>query len=271
MNGSAPTNDPAYTHKLAPTAGAPATDSAPTIVLVHGAFADSSGWSSVIARLQAGGFTTLAVANPLRGLTTDSDYVRSVLATIAGPIVLVGHSYGGAVITNAAEGNPDVVALVYINAFALDEGESVVGALSLGGGHSELANHLIIRAVPDDAGAEAEAYIDPVHFHRLFAQDLDLDHAALLASVQRPASLATLGTPSGPAAWKSIPSWYLVSLRDNVIPPQAERAMARRAGATTVEITSSHAVMLSHPDKVADLVAQAADAVGDIVDDEQAG
>lgn len=256
----------------ASTFGAPfssATEFSPTIVLVHGAFADSSGWSEVIARLQSEGFSALAVANPLRGLASDSDYVRSVLSTISGPIVLVGHSYGGAVITNAAAENSDVAALVYISAFALDEGESVVGALSLGGGHSELANHLIIRPVPEEA--EAEAYIDPVHFHRLFAQDLDLRHAAWLASTQRPASLATLGMTSGAAAWKSIPSWFLVSSRDNVIPAPAQHVMASRAGATTVEVNSSHAVMLSHPDRVADLVLQAADAVGDILGDEQAG
>ncbi|AWB89567.1 alpha/beta fold hydrolase [Salinibacterium hongtaonis] len=243
--------------------------SAPTIVLVHGAFADSSSWAAVISRLHSQGYPTLAVANPLRGLTSDSDYTRSVLATIAGPVVLVGHAYGGAVITNAAVGNPRVDALVYLSAFALDDGESVVGALALGG-RSELPDHLIMRSVPGEV--EAEAYLDPVHFHRLFAQDLALDHAAWLASAQRPASLATLGTPSGQAAWRSIPSWYLLASRDNIIPPVAQHAMARRAGATTVEINSSHAVMLSHPERVAEIVMAAADAVSrSVIDDERAG
>ncbi|PJJ63588.1 alpha/beta fold hydrolase [Compostimonas suwonensis] len=228
--------------------------SSSTVVLVHGAFADASGWTGVIERLQEKGYPVLAPANPLRGIGADAAYLSAVLSTIPGPIVLVGHSYGGAVITNAALGNENVAGLVYITAYALDEGEAVAQANELGGGHTEVTEHLVIRPFPGAAEGDADAYIDPEHFPRLFAQDLPLPEAQALAVSQRPGALASLGIPSGSPAWKAIPSWYLVASSDNIIPPEAERFMAERAGATTVEIESSHVPMISHVDEVTDLI-----------------
>lgn len=236
----------------------PAPGPKPTIVLVHGAFADSSGWNEVTERLQKRGYTVLAASNPLRGLTTDAAYVKSILETIEGPIVLVGHSYGGAVITNAAAGNPNVVSLVYVAAYALDAGERLIDANELGGGHSELAEHLVIRPYPGAPEGDADGYIDPAFFRELFAADLSKKEAAVLAASQRPAALQALFTPSGEPAWKTIPSWYVVASEDNTIPPEAERAMAERAGSETVEIRSSHVVMMSHPGEVADVILDAA-------------
>lgn len=242
------------------TAGAPARPAAvkPTIVLVHGAFADSSGWSVVGAALQAQGYPVLAFSNPLRGIAYDSEYLRTFLGTLKGPIVLVGHSYGGAVVTNAATGNPNVKSLVYIAAYALDEGESVQAANALGGGHTEVTSHLVVRPFPGAAPMDGDAYIDPAHFPRLFAQDLPAVVAKSMAGSQRPGALAALGLPSGPPAWKTIPSWYMVAKNDRIIPPQAERAMAARAGSKTVEVASSHVPMLSQPLKVLALIQSAA-------------
>jgi pimeloyl-ACP methyl ester carboxylesterase len=231
----------------------------PTIVLVHGAFADSSGWNDVTERLQKKGYTVLAASNPLRGLPTDAAYVRSILETIEGPIVLVGHSYGGAVITNAATGLANVEALVYVAAYALDEGERLVDANALGGGHTDLADHIVIRPYPGAPEGDADGYIDPAFFHELFAQDLPPKQTAVMGASQRPAALSALFTPSGVPAWKTIPSWYLVASQDHTIPPEAERVMAERAGATTVEIDSSHVAMMSHPDEVIDLILDAAE------------
>jgi pimeloyl-ACP methyl ester carboxylesterase len=230
----------------------------PTIVLVHGAFADSSGWNAVSDRLFSDGYQVIAFSNPLRGPQTDGEYLRQFLTTIDGPVVLVGHSYGGAVISNAATGNPNVKALVYVAAYAPDEGESVAAANALGGGHTEVTDHLVVRPYPGAAPGDGDAYIDPAHFHRLFAQDLPRDTTRFMAATQRPGALAALVTPSGPPAWKTIPSWYLVARQDRIIPPEAERAMAERAGATTVEINSSHVAMMSHPGDVTKLILQAA-------------
>ena len=230
----------------------------PTVVLVHGAFADSSGWNAVASRLLRNGYPVLAFSNPLRGPLDDAAYLRDFLDTIEGPVVLVGHSYGGAVITNAANGDPDVTALVYVAAYAPGEGESVAAANTLGGGHTEVTDHLVLRPFPGSAGGNADAYIDPAHFHRLFAQDLGPRTAEVMAATQRPGALAALVTPSGPPAWESIPSWFLVASQDRIIPPEAERAMAERAGSTTVEIDSSHVAMMSHPAVVVRLVRDAA-------------
>lgn len=230
----------------------------PTIVLVHGAFADSSGWSVVGAALQAEGYPVLAFSNPLRGIQYDSEYLREFLSTIQGPVVLVGHSYGGALITNAATGNPNVKSLVYIAAYALDEGESVQAANALGGGHTEVTDHLVLKPFPGAAGGDADAYIDPVFFPELFADDVPEAVAKTMASAQRPGALASLVTPSGVPAWKSIPSWYMVAKNDRIIPPEAEREMAARAGATTVEVNSSHVPMISQPFKVIALIKSAA-------------
>jgi pimeloyl-ACP methyl ester carboxylesterase len=228
----------------------------PTVVLVHGAFADASGFNDVIANLQRRGYPVYAPANPLRGLAGDSAYIRSVLATITGPIVLVGHSYGGAVITNAATGNPHVTALVYVAAYALDQGESVGAANDLGGGTTELTKHLVLRAFP--GSPYPDGYIDPAFFHDIFAADLPTKQTKVMAAAQRPAALSALAEPSETPAWRTTPSWYLVARQDHAIPPQAERAMAARAHAYTVEIDSSHVAMTSHPTAVTDLILTAA-------------
>jgi pimeloyl-ACP methyl ester carboxylesterase len=229
----------------------------PTIVLVHGAFADASSWADVIKRLQKQGYTAYAFANPLRSISGDAEYLRYFLSTLTGPIVLVGHSYGGAVITNAATGNPNVKALVYIAAYALDEGESPTEANALGGGQSELGEHLIVRPFPGGGTTDADTYVDPAFFRELFAADLPAKDVAVIAASQRPTAASIFVEPSGPPAWKTIPSWYLVAKDDNAIPPEAERFMARRARARIVEICSSHVAMVSHPGTVTELIVEA--------------
>jgi pimeloyl-ACP methyl ester carboxylesterase len=248
-------SDASLVHQL--TSCSPARHAKPTVVLVHGAWADASSWSGEVTTLQRAGYDVRAIANPLQDLTTDSQYVADYLKTIRGPVVLVGHSYGGAVITNAATGDPDVQALVYIAAFALAEGESVAQASALAGGSNDLLSHIVLR--PFGPGAnDQDAYIDPVFFRQTFAQDVSRRTTDVMAVSQRPAALATLGEPSGPPAWAEIPSWYLVAHNDNTIPPVAERAMAQRAGSHTVEIKSSHVAMISHPAVVTRLVERAA-------------
>ena len=236
----------------------------PTVVLIHGAFADASGWGGVITRLAAAGYTSYAPANPLRSVSGDAAYVRSFLSTIEGDVVLVGHSYGGAVITNAAVGADNVKALVYIAAFALDEGESAGAGTALGsdGPPPDLTQVVDIRPFPHAGEGNGDAYLKVEIFPQAFCQDLPAELAAVMAAGQRPAALATLVEPSGPPAWKTVPSWYLVASEDRVIPPAAERVMAARAGATVVEIDSSHVAMISHPDEVTALIRQAIDAVG---------
>jgi len=234
----------------------------PTIVLVHGAFADASGWGGVITRLEERGYTVLAPANPLRGVATDSAYIASVLATITGPIVLAGHSYGGEVITNAATGNPNVKALVYIAAFAPDAGETAGGILAQFPGSMLTPPNLILRPFPQpDGSTGTDAYINPTVFREAFCADCSAATAAVMAATQRPAALATLSEPSGVPAWRTIPSWYLVASQHHAIPPAAERFMAARMHARTVQINSSHAAMVSHPGAVTDLILSAAQAV----------
>ncbi|GAA3207517.1 alpha/beta fold hydrolase [Dactylosporangium siamense] len=224
----------------------------PTVVLVHGAFADASGWNGTVQRLQDGGYPVVAVANPLRALASDAAYVAAVLASITGPVILVGHSYGGAVITNAATGNPNVKALVYIAAFAPDEGESAF-ALSAGGTLQD-----VVASVPvpiPGGGTDVELSIRPQEFRKAFISEVGPATALALAATQRPVTLTALGSPSGPPAWRSIPSWYAVSGADQAIPPASQRAMAKRAGAHTVEVPrGSHAYFVTHPDVVVDLV-----------------
>ncbi len=227
-------------------------------MLVHGAFADSSGWNAVASKLMHQGYRVIAFSNPLRGPRADGEYLRQFLTTIPGPIVLVGHSYGGAVITNGATGNSNVKSLVYVAAYALDKGESVSAANELGGGHTNVTSHLILRPYPGAAAGDGDAYIDPAWFHRLFAQDLPRSTADVMAATQRPGALAALVTPSGLPAWETIPSWYLVAEQDRIIPPEAERAMAARAKAKTVSINSSHVAMMSHPGTVVHLIKSAA-------------
>ncbi len=243
------------------SSAAPAVSaSKPTVVIVHGAFADASGWTGVIKRLQRQGYTVIAPANPLRGVASDAAYIRSFLATIDGPIILVGHSYGGMVITNAATGNPNVKALVYVAAYAPDEGDTIASLEQLAPGGGIGPGTLTLRPFPaPDGGQALEGYIRTDAFLGLFAADLPADTAAAMAASQRPAALSTLGEPSGPPAWKSIASWYLVAGRDNAIGSAVERIMAQRIGAHTVEVEgASHAVMISHPDATTHLILRAA-------------
>lgn len=233
-------------------------DPKPTVVLVHGAFADASGWSGVIAELRGDGYPVLAPANPLRDLAGDSAYLASVLSTITGPIVLVGHSYGGAVITNAAVGNSNVKALVYIAGFAPQEGESIFALTGLYPG-SLLPQNIVARPFPQaDGGTGIDAYINPVTFREVFAADVSRSTAATMATTQRPITLAAGNAASGVPAWQTIPSWYMVARADHAIPPQAERFMAARAGAHTVEVNTSHVAMVVQPGAVADLIESAA-------------
>ena len=242
---------------------APATASAaskPTVVLVHGAFADASGWTQVIDGLQRRGYPVLAPANPLRGVATDAAYLRNVLAQIKGPIVLVGHSYGGFVMTSAATGNANVKALVYIAAFAPAEGETVQGLTARAKGSLLGPETLEIRTFPAPDGTPVpEGYIKTSAFRAVFAADLPKRVTDVLAASQRPAALATLGEPSGPPAWASIPSWALVASADKTIGAANLRFMAKRSKAKTVELKgASHAVLLSRPKETTQLILTAA-------------
>ncbi|MFF4960743.1 alpha/beta fold hydrolase [Streptomyces sp. NPDC001222] len=239
----------------------------PTVVLVHGAWADSAGWSGVVKQLQADGYTVTAPANPLRGLQSDAAYLADYLKTIHGPIILVGHSYGGAVITDAATGNPDVKALVYVAAFAPDKGESAV-AISAKFPGSHLSDDpdapvpTALNAVPftqPDGSTGTDLYLKPDKYRDVFLSDrLSKARAAELAATQRPVTAQALGEPSGTPAWKTIPSWYLVARADHAIPAAAERFMASRAHAHTTEVNAPHAVQLTDPGAVTHLVEQAA-------------
>ncbi|MDH6553691.1 pimeloyl-ACP methyl ester carboxylesterase [Streptomyces sp. SAI-117] len=238
------------------SATAPTTASTPrpTVVLVHGAFADSSSWDAVTSRLEDRGYPVIAVANPLRGLAGDSAYLSSVLDTIPGPIVLAGHSYGGAVITDAAVGHRNVKALVYIAAFAPDQGESSLEILGEYPG-SRLPSALTVRPFP---GGQ-DAYVNPADFRQVFAADVPARKVRLMAAGQRPAALAAFAEPSSSPAWKSIPSWFLVAGADRAVPPAAEQAMAVRAGSRTEVIRgASHAVLVSHPGATTRLIEAAA-------------
>ncbi|MGY5032966.1 alpha/beta fold hydrolase [Streptomyces sp. 900116325] len=226
----------------------------PTVVLVHGAFADSSSWDAVTSRLVRQGYPVIGVANPLRGLSGDSAYVSSVLDSIPGPVILVGHSYGGAVITDAAVGHSNVKALVYVAAFAPDQGETGLSILDKYPG-SQLPPALTVRPYP---GGQ-DAYVNPASFRQVFAADVPAGKTRLMAAGQRPASLAAFAEPSSTPAWKTIPSWFLVAGADNAIPPAAEKAMAQRAGSHTEVVRgASHAVLVSHPGATTDVIEAAA-------------
>jgi len=217
---------------------------------------DASGWNAVADQLQRKGYQVIAPANPLRSVSNDAQYLASVLATISGPIVLVGHSYGGAIITNAATGNPNVKALVHIAAFAPDQGETLGQLLAMNPGSEAVPPNLTFRPYPGGV----DTYITPSAFHEVFCADVPARTAAVMAAEQRPLDAGTLGEPSGPPAWKTIPSWYLVAKDDHAIPPATERFMAQRAGSTVREVRSSHVAMISRRDDVTDLIVDAAQA-----------
>ena len=221
-----------------------------TIVLVHGAFADASGWRDVIPILQRDGFSVIAVQNPLISLASDVAATRRLIEAQRGPVVVVGHSYGGAVMTGAAAGNPNVRALVYIAAYAPDAGESI-GALNARFPQTELGTALIV----DAAGF---LYVDAAKFRPLFAADVPERETRVLAVTQKPLAATAFGQTLQQAAWRTIPSWYLVAQEDQAINPDLERFMAQRMGARTREIKSSHVPFVSHPHKVAELIEEAA-------------
>jgi pimeloyl-ACP methyl ester carboxylesterase len=234
----------------------------PTIVLVHGGWDNSSGWNDVITKLQRRGYPVIAPANPLRSLSGDAAYVSSVLDTIQGPIVLVGHSYGGAVITNAAVGHDNVEALVYIAAFAPDAGESLVQLVTMNPGSEIGPSTLITRPYPLPDGTQGtDLYLTREGLGTAFAADVPRKTQDQMFATQRPFSEEAFASPSGEPAWKAIPSWYLVASRDRAIPPATQRFMAERAGAQTSEVRSSHVPQISHPDKTVDVILQAAGSI----------
>jgi pimeloyl-ACP methyl ester carboxylesterase len=226
-----------------------------TIVLVHGAFADSSSWNGVVPRLREQGHEVVAVANPLRGLEGDAAYVASVVRSVAGPVVLVGHSYGGVLISHAARELTNVEALVYIAAFQPDTDESAL-ALATRFPGAKLGPDTTSVLVHD---GEPELRINAADFREVFAGDLPADTTATMAATQRPVAerALTTGLPGKPA-WRELPSWALVATADNAIPAEAQEFMAERAGSHVVRVDASHAVSVSRPDAVADLVLAAA-------------
>jgi pimeloyl-ACP methyl ester carboxylesterase len=232
----------------------------PTIVLVHGAWADASSWSKVVTRLQNDGYTVAAVANPLRSLSGDAAYVRTYVESVSGSVILVAHSYGGAVITNAATGLLNVKALVYINAFAPDEGES---ATALAGPDSALSvpdPTTVFDFVPATLPltADTDLYLKKSTVFASFATGLSSQEKALVAATQRPATIGALNEPSGAPAWRTIPSWYLIGRADKIIPATAERAMAERAGSVISEYGAGHLGLMSDPATVTREIERAA-------------
>lgn len=232
--------------------------SPPTIVLVHGAWADASSWSRVVSTLQDEGYKVRAIANPLRSLSGDAASVRAFLDSLTGPIVLVGHSYGGAVITNAATGNPSIKALVYVDAFAPDTGEN---ATALAGPDSALSVDptTVFDLVPPTfpPTAASDLYLKESTVFTSFANGLSDDEKAVVFATQRSATVGALGEPSGTPAWRTIPSWYVLGTRDKIIPPSVQRSMAERAGSTIVEFDAGHVGLMSDPKTVTQVIEQA--------------
>lgn len=230
----------------------------PTIVLVHGAWADASGWTAEVKALTRQGYPVIAPATPLRGLASDAAYLRSILETIPGPVVLVGHSYGGAVITNAATGLANVKALVYIAAFVPDAHEPVAQLVGQFPGSLATEANLDARPYPLGNGDYGvDLYLKREIFREAFAGDLPVGQTTVMQATQRPFSLASLTEPSGEPAWKTIPSWYLMATADRTIPPAAQAFMSQRAGSTVVKVRSSHVAMQSHPAETVALIERA--------------
>jgi pimeloyl-ACP methyl ester carboxylesterase len=228
----------------------------PTIVLVHGAFAGSSSWNGVIAKLTKQGFPVIAAANPLRGVASDAAAVSAILRYIPGPVVLVGHSYGGPVITETANDNHNVKALVYVAGFAPDTGESSVALSAMLPG-STLGEAIVSVALP---GGGQDLYIKPEKFHAQFAADVSPAEAAIMAATQRPVTQSALAEESGVASWKTLPSYMIYGSADKNIPPAVMKFMANRAHARKAIVIDggSHALMVSHPDEVSALIEVAA-------------
>lgn len=242
------------------TATASSHSGRPTIVLVHGDWADASSWTGVLERLHAKGYTVVAPPNPLAGPASDGAYLASYLKSIAGPIVLVGHSYGGFVITNGATGNPNVKALVYIDAFMPDRGETLGGLAAKGG---SCIGQTALSPVPHDGGVDLylkwEASPPYEGFTKCFANGVDPKQAAILAAEQRPAAAAQFDEASGEPAWKTIPSWSLVGTEDHVIPTALQEQMAHRAGAHITTVDAGHLSLITHPAAVTNVILAAAD------------
>ena len=240
------------------------SEQTPVIVLVHGAWADASGWSAVILRLQDDGFTVYAPPNPLRGLPQDSAYLRDFLTknpALAGqPVVLAGHSYGGAVVTNAATGDPRVRALVYVDAFIPDQDETIGQLAAAQPGSCLLGNPADIfdsAPYPGGQAGDVDLYIKPSLVPGCFANGLDPRQVAVIAATQRPLPASAFAEPSGPPAWKTIPSWAVIGTADQVIPPAELTFMAKRAGAQITEVNAGHLSMIADPQTVAEVIEQA--------------
>jgi pimeloyl-ACP methyl ester carboxylesterase len=240
----------------------PQDGSRPTVVLVHGAFADGSSWNGVVERLQAEGVRVTAPANPLRGISHDSAYINNLLRQIPGPVIAVGHSYGGAVITNAATDADNAVGLVYVAAFAPDEGERL-GEIEDDSRDSVLNASLMPLNYPTGEGQETavEFAIDPEKFHDAFAADLPEEQTAVMAATQRPVAESAFSEPNGEPAWKKLPSWAVVASGDKAAGTDVVRSMAERAGATITEAEGSHVIMVSQPQVVAEAILTAVAAV----------
>ena len=221
-----------------------------TVVLVHGAFAESSSWDGAIEPLVAEGHSVVAAANPLRGLASDAQSVTDLVRTIEGPVVLVAHSYGGAVMTNVNRDAGDIVGLVYVNAFAPDPGEHCFQLAAKFPG--SMLGEETVRPVPRSDGT-TDFHVAADSFHDVFCQDVPAAQAALMAATQRPATQEALTEPSGDPLWKAVPSWFLIGKEDRIIPPELQRFMAHRAGAerTVVIEGASHAITVSRPDATA--------------------
>ncbi|HXL18776.1 MAG TPA: alpha/beta hydrolase [Streptosporangiaceae bacterium] len=260
--------------QIAPAGAATATAASgggpkPTIVLEHGAWADGSSWDGVIGLLQAYGYTVYAPPNPLRGLANDSAALADFLSSITGPVILVGHSYGGMVITNAATGNANVKALVYIDAFLPAQGETAFGLTAAQPGSCVgSANAFKVVPYPGAPAGDFDTYLKTSPdlpypgFAQCFANGLPASQAAILAVTQRPAAFSSGSAPSGIPAWQTIPSWSLIGTADHVIPPAEQLFMSKRASAHITEVDSGHLSLISHPGAVTRVIIAAAQAIG---------
>ena len=240
------------------------TNSKPTIVLVHGAFADGSSWNAVIERLQQQGYTVVAPALPLRGPSMDTAYIASVLNQISGPVLAVGHSYAGAVIGAAATRVKNVVGLVFVCAFAPDEGVPLSDIASTSK-DSILGTALVPNQYPTGHGTDTavEFAVNPARFHDIFAADLPAEQAAMMAATQRPVAATAFSEPFGAPAWKTLPSWSVVAIGDKAAGTDITRAMAQRIGANITEVAGSHVIMISQPQAVTNVILQAAQSIAE--------